>query len=111
LKEWLDDRNMTAMELLDLLNEAAGMDPIVIDKSQVYRWLKGQLPHRQTQIRIADALQLVDKDTGEPDPERLLTHPAQDWIARKVSKLEPTEIERMKELISIAFPDRTGTEG
>lgn len=110
LKEWLEERDMTAMDLLDALNEAAGMDPQVIDKSQVYRWLKGQLPQRRTQERIAAALNLLDKDTGEPAPQLLMTHPAQEWIAQKVSGLDPKDLVRMKTIIETAFPS-TGTDG
>lgn len=98
---------MEPMDLYDVLNQSESAS--YIDKSQVYRWLGGQLPQRATQIRIAAALELLD-DTGEPDPEMLTTHPAQSWIARKVSKLDPDDIERMKEIISLAFPDRTGTD-
>lgn len=106
LNEWLEERQMTAMELLEALNEPAGMDPQVIDKSQVYRWLKGQLPHASTQRRIAEALSLMDSDTGEPNPKLLTTHPAQAWIARKVAGLEPEDIVRLKTIIETAFPDK-----
>ena len=106
LAEWLEENDMKPMELLDALNEPAGMDPVVIDKSQVYRWLKGQLPHRSTQVRIAAALNLLDAFTGEPNPELLMSHPAQVWIARKVSGLEPEDIERLKTIIESAFPER-----
>jgi hypothetical protein len=106
LNEWLDERRMSAMELLDALNEPAGMDPQIIDKSQVYRWLKGQLPHHATQRRIAETLGLVDNDTGEPDPKLLMTHPAQVWIARKVSGLEPEDIDRLKTIIETVFPEK-----
>jgi len=99
------------MELLNALNDAADMGTPVIDKSQVYRWLAGQLPHRETQLRIAAALELINPETGEPDPERLMTHPAHDWIARKFKDRSMDEFERLKTLVEAAFPDKTGTKG
>lgn len=97
---------MGAMDLLELLNDS-GEDQI--DKSQVYRWLKGNLPHAPTQIRIAAALNLNDPDTGAPDPEALLRHPDQDWIARRLKGKSREEIERIKQMIDLAFPTKTGT--
>jgi hypothetical protein len=108
LNEWLQEREMSPMDLVNGLNDVASMDTPVIDKSQVYRWLKGQLPQRATQFRIAEALQLRDEH-GDPDPELLLTDPALAWIARKVKNRPQEEVERMKEIIELAFPSRTGT--
>lgn len=111
LAEWLEEREMEPMDLLNELNEPSDMETPAIDKSQVYRWLKGQLPQRKTQVRIAAALNLVDPETGDPAPERLMTHPAQDWIAKKVSGLEQSDIERLRQMVDLAFPDKTGTDG
>lgn len=110
LREWLDERDMEPMELLDALNEAASMESPIIDKSQVYRWLKGALPHPPTQIRIAAALELLDPETGEPDPQMLMVHPAQVWMALKIRGRSQDDIERMKQMIDLAFPSRTGTD-
>lgn len=100
---------MDAMDLLNAINEAASMDQPVIDKSQVYRWFAGQLPRPATQIRIAAALQLLDPETGAPDPELLLTHPDYEWFARKTRGRSRQDIERMKGMIDLAFPP-TGTD-
>lgn len=86
------------------------MDVKPTDKSQVYRWLDGQLPHLPTQIRIAAALKLHDLETGEPDPELLLVHPAHTWLARKLKGRDATEVTKLRQMIDIAFPDKkTGT--
>ena len=108
LKEWLDVRGMGPMDLLNALNEAASMDTPLIDKSQVYRWMKGQLPHPPTQIRIAAALELVDPETGDPDPERLQHHPDSDWFIRITHGRPREDIERIKQMIELAMPKRTG---
>lgn len=109
LREWLQERKMTAPDLVKALNEPA--NETYIDKSQIYRWLKGQLPQRGTQIRVAAALRLSDPETGEPAPEMLMRHPAEDWIARKLRDKSPEDIERAKQAIELVLPDKTGTDG
>lgn len=98
---------MDPMELVRALNEPEDADPI--DKSQVYKWLKGQLPHGPTLIRIAAALELLNVETGEPDPERLLAHPSQDWIARKVKGLPKEEADSVRQMLDLWLARRTGT--
>jgi hypothetical protein len=110
LREWLEEREMSAMDLLDLLNEAADMETQPLDKSQVYRWLRGQLPHRPTQVRIAAALELNDPETGEPNPEILMMHPAMSFLAERVDVDSPEDMEKLRQLVEITFPHRTGTD-
>jgi len=88
------------MDLLDALNEAE-MARQPIDKSQVYRWMRGQLPQPDMQVRIAGVLEI--------DPEALLRHPTDDWMARKLRGRPKEEVERIKQMIDLAFPDKTGT--
>lgn len=109
LDEWLKERGMKPMDLVHALNEADTSLP-PIDKSQVYRWLKGQLPHMPTQVRIAAALELLDPVTNEPDPQMLLRHPHQDWIARKLQGRSEEELDRARKAIELVLPDRTGTD-
>lgn len=109
LREWLEERGMEPMDLVHALNESE--PDHFIDKTQIYRWLRGQLPHAKTQVRIAAALSLTDPETGEPTPERLMHHPAHDWIARKFQGRDMEEIERIRRMVDIAFPDKTGTDG
>lgn len=100
---------MDPMDLVNALNEAEDMSEAPIDKSQIYKWLKGQLPHAPTQLRIAAALELLNFETGQPDPELLLAHPSQDWIARKFKDRSTADFERAKQMLELAFPDKTGT--
>lgn len=99
---------MEPMDLLRILNEGDTSLPAV-DKSQVYRWLKGQLPQTPMQIRIAGALEVLDVETGEPDPDGLMRHPDVDWFARKLQSSSREEVERLKQIVELTMPSRTGT--
>lgn len=99
---------MDAMDLLRELNEADTSLP-AIDKSQVYRWLKGQLPRADMQARIAGALSIVDIDTGDPDPAGIFRDPNLDWFARQVKDRSEDELRRLRSIVENAFPPRTGT--
>ena len=100
---------MDPMDLVNGLNEHADMEKPVIDKKQVYRWLDGQWPNDEARLRIANVLDLRDLETGDPDPDLLLTHPAQDWMARRLKGQPPEEVERLKELFDLALPRKTGS--
>lgn len=94
---------MTPPDLLDALNDPDRFSDLQqIDKSQVYRWLKGQLPHPPMQKRIADAL-------GLDAPTDLLRHPDDDWLAKFFRDRDSEEIERIKKTLESAFPRKTGT--
>lgn len=103
--EWLEAKGIKPMELLDALNDPERMSDLpIIDKSQVYRWLKGQMPQPAQQKRIAEAL--------NQQPEDLLRHPIDDWIARFFANRSREEKERMKQMLEAAFPlRRSGTDG
>jgi hypothetical protein len=108
INEWLEIREMDAMDLLRELNEADTSLP-AIDKSQVYRWLKGQLPQRHMQARIAGALSIVDVETGDPDPAGIFRDPNLDWFARQVKDRSEDELRRLRSIVENAFPPKTGT--
>lgn len=105
LNEWLEAKGMKPMDLLDALNDPDRMSDLpIIDKSQVYRWLKGQLPQAAQQKRIAQAI-------GQ-EPEDLLRHPIDDWLAKFFSDRTREEAERAKKMLEAAFPPTlTGTDG
>jgi hypothetical protein len=108
INEWLEAREMEPMALLDLLNEADTSLPPV-DKSQVYRWLKGQLPQKHMQERIAGALGIVDVESGEPDPSGIFRDPTLDWFSQKVKDRSEDELKHLRQIVDAAFPSRTGT--
>ena len=108
IREWLEARDMDPMDLVNRLNEADPYAPM-IDKSQVYRWLKGQMPQPPMQERIAAALEIVDVETGEPDSSGILRHPDFDWFARKMQGRDEDELKRLKQMVDLAFPTKTGT--
>jgi hypothetical protein len=108
IAEWLEAREMEPMDLVNALNATDASLPMV-DKSQVYRWLKGQMPHADMQVRIAGALSVVNPETGDPDPSGILRHPDYDWMARQFEGRSKAEIDRMKQMIELAFPARVGT--
>ncbi|MAU20648.1 MAG: hypothetical protein CMH13_08960 [Martelella sp.] len=107
IAEWLEARDMSPMELLAKLNDPERpMDLAEVDKSQVYRWLKGQLPHPAMQARIAGALDLED------DPSRLLRSPDIDWMTHFFEGRSREEVERIRATLEAAFPkQKDGTSG
>ncbi len=109
LAEWLEWRNLTPADLLDALNDPErSMDLGYIDKSQVYRWLKGQMPQPAMQRRIAEGLDLNDPADLLRAPD-----PIGDWFVEFVRGRSADEIERIQQTLQAAFPstDKTGTDG
>lgn len=90
---------MTPPELIEILNDPDrwGDDYKPIDKSQVYRWLKGQMPQAAQQVRIARALEMEN-------PSDLLRDPLDDWFAKFFRDRNRDEMERMKQMLEAAFP-------
>jgi hypothetical protein len=99
INEWLAAKGLKPADLVDLLNDPdRSMDLEEIGKSQVYRWLAGQLPQPATQLRVADALEI--------EPEALLRHPDDDWVARFMEGRSQDEIQRIKNTLENAFPKK-----
>lgn len=100
IAEWLEVRGMSPMDLLAALNDPErSIDLAEVDKSQVYRWLKGQLPHPPMQLRIKEVLEL--DDAGD-----LLRPPENDWFAQFIKDRDEDEIARMKLMLETAFPKK-----
>ena len=94
----MDARGITVPDLLVALNDPERpMELKETDKSQVYRWLKGQMPQPSAQRRLAAALSL-------DDPGILLRDPIDDWFARFFEDRDRDELERMKTMLEAAFP-------
>lgn len=106
LAEWLEDKDMSPTELLELLNDPERSSEYpYIDKSQVYRWLKGQLPQPAMQMRIAAALGF------EGEPERLLQPPEFGWMKDFFEGRTREEVKRIRNTLSAAFPRDDATDG
>lgn len=97
---------MSPVELLDALNDPdRPMEYNEVDKSQVYRWLKGQLPQPQMQKRISEALHLED-------PAQLLSDPVDDWLARFFRDKTDKQKESAIQMLKLWFESqKTGTNG
>lgn len=96
LKEWLEVRDMQPMDLVDLLNESGEYE--FLDKTQVYRWLRGALPQSANQRRIEAALEIEEN--------ALLRHPDQDWLAEFFAGRQKEETERIKQAMELAWPKK-----
>jgi transcriptional regulator with XRE-family HTH domain len=70
------------------------------DKSLVSRWYAGATPNREYQEKLA-ALFYCDR-------ESLFRHPDDDWLSRFLQGRTRDEVEKIKQLLELAFP-RTGT--
>lgn len=92
--EWMEHRGKKVADMVEALD---------VDKSQVYRWLKGQKPQDDMLLRIAAFL-----ETGHP--ESILRHPLDDWMARFFQGRSEEEAKAIIEMMERAWP-RTGTSG
>lgn len=104
------------MEPMDFLRKLNDVDTSLppLDKSQVYRWIDGQMPQGRFLERIAWALSIFTTDDDgaerpEPDPAGILRDPNLDWFARQVKDRSEEELKRLRTLVENAFPRRTGT--
>lgn len=95
IQEWAERRGYE--------NQTQLATALEVDKSVVSRWYNGASPMRDSQERLAALFHI--------EPESLFRHPDDDWIARFFKNRSREEIERMKQMLELAFPPRTGTEG
>lgn len=87
VKEWMEARNMEPVDLIEQLDA---------DRSTVYRWMAGQMPQPDWQVRIAALFHI--------EPEALLRHPDADWLSRFFAGREAEERERIKQAMELAWP-------
>jgi transcriptional regulator with XRE-family HTH domain len=87
IKEWAETRNMTQADLARELG---------VDKSQTSRWWQGQMPQPAWQERIAGVFAI--------EPDGLLRHPDQDWMARFFEGRAAEERDRIKQAMELSFP-------
>lgn len=97
---------MTPVDLLNSLNDPdRNMEFGEVDKSQVYRWLKGQMPNPGMQLRLAAVLGF------EGEPERILQHPTIDWLSEFFRERTEAETEKAIQMLKLMFPGtKTGTD-
>lgn len=107
LAEWLEARGLKAMDLVELLNDPErSSEYSEIDKTQVYRWLRGQMPQPAMQVRIAAALGFED------DPDKLLQDPTLDWLSDFFRDKTEEQKEKAIQMLKLMFSeDKTGTTG
>lgn len=98
---------MTPVDLIEALNDPErSMDFTEVDKSQVYRWLKGQMPQAAMQLRIAAALGF------EGEPDKLLQDPTMDWLAEFFRDKTEEQKEKAIQMLKLMFEQtKTGTGG
>lgn len=70
------------------------------DKSLVGRWFDGTLPGPEYLAKLAALF--------GTEPEGLFRHPDEDWIAKFFRDRSDVDRERIKDLLTLAFP-KTGT--
>ena len=87
IAEWMEAHGLKPADLIEQLN---------VDKSQVYRWLKGQLPQPDMQERIAALFKVA--------PEALLRHPDDDWLSRFFQDRSAEDRARIKQAMELAWP-------
>ncbi len=73
------------------------------DKSVVSRWYNGTSPTKEYQEKLAELFHC--------EPGAIFRHPDEDWIVRFFHNRERAEIDRMKQMLELAFPMRNGTSG
>lgn len=92
IAEWAQARGLKAADLVEQLG---------VDKSQVYRWFKGQMPQPAQQEAIAALFEI--------EPEALLRHPDDDWLSRFFAGRDAAEKDEIKRMIEKAWPPKNGT--
>lgn len=66
------------------------------DRSTIYRWMDGNMPQPAQQERLAALFEI--------EPEALLRHPDDDWIARFFHGRSEEERQRIKQAMELAWP-------
>jgi transcriptional regulator with XRE-family HTH domain len=69
-----------------------------VDKSVVSRWYHGTSPGTEWQAKLAALFHCEE--------ESLFRHPDDDWMARFFRNRKREEIERMKQMLELAFPEQ-----
>lgn len=92
IEDWAERRGLRQVDIVEQLGA---------DKSVVSRWFKGSTPSEEWQEKLAALFHC--------DPESLFRHPDEDWLKRFMQQRSLEEVERMKQILEAAFPQKTGT--
>ena len=103
----MEAKNLSVMDLVALLNDPdRDMALQEVDKTQVYRWLRGQMPQAPMQARIAAALGF------EGETERLLIDPTMDWLTDFFRDKTEEQKEKAIQMLKLMFDtQKDGTNG
>jgi transcriptional regulator with XRE-family HTH domain len=94
IPEWAETRRLTQADLARELDA---------DKSVISRWFSGSTPSLEYQERLAALFAC--------EPASLFRHPDDDWLSRFFTRRSREEIDKMKQMLEIAFPQKNGTDG
>lgn len=89
IAEWAERRHMSQADLARELGA---------DKSVISRWFAGSTPGTEWQQRLSDLFEI--------EPESLFRSPDDDWLARFFAGRQREEIERIKQMLEVAFPSK-----
>lgn len=106
--EWLEAKHMSVADLLAALNDPErDMSFPEVDKTQVYRWMRGQMPQAHMQARIAAALGF------DGEPEKLMQDPTMDWLATFFRDKTDEQKEKAIQMLKLMFDNmpKDGTNG
>jgi transcriptional regulator with XRE-family HTH domain len=90
IKEWAELRGMKPVDLATELG---------VEISQVTRWFAGQMPRKDTQLRLA---QLFAGEDAQP--EVILRHPDDDWLAKFFADRDEAERAKIRQAMELLFP-------
>jgi transcriptional regulator with XRE-family HTH domain len=90
IPEWAEVRGLKQSEIARELGAEKGL---------VSRWFHGTLPGPDYQVRLAALFRI--------EPEALLRHPDDDWLARFFKDRDAAERERIKQAMELAWPRKS----
>lgn len=93
IKEWAEAQGLKQADLSRELDA---------DKSVISRWYAGASPGDEWQTRLAKLFGC--------EPEALFRHPDEYWLTEFFANRTRDEIEKMKQILEIAFPRKDGVK-
>lgn len=94
IADWADMRGLSQADIARELGA---------DKSVISRWFSGTTPGVEWQEKLAALFHTT--------PEGLFRHPDDDWLSKFFADRSRAEVEKMKQMLELAFPKKNGTTG